>query len=250
MANLVLAFAELAIGAVVIDAAIKGDSITNVVQGKATQNPVTGLGSGGGTTSSSSSSTTGTTATPTQNSNGYIDPLSKVTNWERTDQGVDATLPVGAPIVAPGKVKILGVEPNWYNGQPFLYYQLLDGPDAGKVQYIAEQITDLAPVGKVLNQGDTLATFAPSGTGIEMGWATKSGQTLAMATTGYTEGYATSAGKDFRTWLNSLGAGAGSGAGLSIGAGIDPDDLAAAVAHQAEAVKNAITTTGYVYPGS
>src|SRR5437763_13889824 len=37
----------------------------------------------------------------------YIDPLRYVRVWERTDQGVDAVLPVGAPILAPCTVKIL-----------------------------------------------------------------------------------------------------------------------------------------------
>ena len=36
------------------------------------------------------------------NTAGYIDPLQYVNHWERTDQGVDANLPVGAPILAPG----------------------------------------------------------------------------------------------------------------------------------------------------
>ena len=77
----------------------------------------------------------------------YIDPLQYVTVWERTDQGVDAQLPVGAPILAPCRVKILAIEPDWYAGQPLVYFELLDGPDAGKVQYVAEQITDIAPRG-------------------------------------------------------------------------------------------------------
>ena len=75
----------------------------------------------------------------------YIDPLRFVKVWERTDQGVDAQLPVGAPILAPCRVKMLAVEPDWYAGQPLVYFELLDGPDAGKVQYVAEQITDIAP---------------------------------------------------------------------------------------------------------
>lgn len=42
--NLPLAFAELLVGAVVMDAALKGDSIANVIKGQAKQSPVTGLG--------------------------------------------------------------------------------------------------------------------------------------------------------------------------------------------------------------
>jgi hypothetical protein len=140
---------------------------------------------------------------------GYIDPLRYVTVWERTDQGVDAQLPVGAPILAPSTVKILDIEPDWYAGQPLVYFELLDGSDAGKVQYVAEQITDIVRPGTILQQGQPIARYAASGTGIEYGWSTPSGITLAVATTGYEEGEETPAGKNMRAWLNALGAGAG-----------------------------------------
>jgi hypothetical protein len=138
----------------------------------------------------------------------YIDPLQYVTYWGRTDQGVDAALPVGAPILAPSRVKILAIIPDWFAGQPLVYFELLDGPDAGKIQYVAEQITDIAPVG-IVQQGQPIARFAASGTDIEFGWAILNGETLARATTGYTEGQITPAGRSIRAWLNSLGANAG-----------------------------------------
>jgi hypothetical protein len=141
----------------------------------------------------------------------YVDPLQYVNVWERTDQGVDATLPVGAPILAPCKIKVLAVEPDWYAGQPLVYFELLVGPDAGRVQYVAEEITDIARPGSILQQGQAVARFAPTGTGIEYGWSTLNGITLAMATTGYEEGEATPAGRSMRAWLNALGANAGNG---------------------------------------
>lgn len=150
----------------------------------------------------------------TPNAAGYINPLPYVTccgRWERTDQGVDANMPVGAPIVAPGTVKILAVEPNWYAGQPLVYWELLDGVDAGRVQYVAEQITGIARPGTTLQQGQAIARYAASGTGIEFGWSTLNGITLAMATTGYEEGHVTPAGQAIRAWLNALGANAGNG---------------------------------------
>ncbi|HUJ34067.1 MAG TPA: hypothetical protein VLW51_02580 [Solirubrobacteraceae bacterium] len=140
---------------------------------------------------------------------GYIDPLQYVTVWERTDQGVDAQLPVGAPILAPGPVKILAIEPDWYAGQPLVYFELLNGPQAGQVQYVAEQITDIAPAGTILQQGQAIARYAAHGTAIEYGWSTINGITLARATTGYEEGEITPAGANMRDWLNSLGANAG-----------------------------------------
>jgi peptidoglycan hydrolase CwlO-like protein len=139
----------------------------------------------------------------------YIDPLRYVDHWERTDQGVDATMPVGAPILAPTRVKILAIEPDWYAGQPLVYWELLDGPDAGMEQYVAEEITNIAPPGAILQQGQMIARYAPSGTGIEFGWSTPSGVTLAVATTGYEEGQVTPAGASMRSWLNGLGANAG-----------------------------------------
>ena len=139
----------------------------------------------------------------------YIDPLQYVTVWERTDQGVDAQMPVGAPILAPCRVKILAVEPNWYAGQPLVYFELLDGPQAGQVQYVAEQITDIAKPGLILQQGQVVARYASQGTAIEYGWSTINGITLARATTGYEEGEITPAGQYMRSWLNSLGANAG-----------------------------------------
>jgi hypothetical protein len=143
--------------------------------------------------------------------NGYINPLPYVTVWERTDQGVDASMPVGAPILAPGPVKILAVEPDWYAGQPLVYFELLNGVDAGQVQYVAEQITAIARPGTIVPQGEPVARFARRGTGIEYGWSTLNGVTLAVATTGYEEGQVTPAGQYMRAWLNALGAKAGKG---------------------------------------
>jgi len=81
-------------------------------------------------------------------------------------------MPVGAPILAPGTVKVLASIPDWCAGQPLVYWELLDGSDAGKVQYVAEQITNIAPVGSILQPGQPIARFAASGTAIEYGWST------------------------------------------------------------------------------
>jgi hypothetical protein len=143
------------------------------------------------------------------NGAGYINPLLYVNHWERTDQGVDANMPVGAPILAPGKIKILAIEPNWYAGQPLVYWELLDGRQAGQVQFVAEEITQIARPGTILQRGEVIARYAASGTGIEFGWSTPNGITLAVATGGYEEGQITPAGRYMRAWLNSLGAHAG-----------------------------------------
>jgi hypothetical protein len=90
-----------------------------------------------------------------------------------------------------------------------VYWELLAGPDAGMEQYVAEEITDIAPPGSILQQGQVIARYAASGTGIEYGWSTPDGVTLAVATSGYEEGEITPAGASMRNWLNSLGANAG-----------------------------------------
>jgi hypothetical protein len=143
------------------------------------------------------------------NNAGYINPLQFVTVWGRTDQGVDASMPVGAPIIAPCRIKIVVILPGWFAGQPLVAFELLEGPDAGKIQFVAEQITGIPPVGTILQRGQPIAHFATSGTNIEYGWATVTGLTLAKATTGYTEGQITPAGLEMRAWLNRLGANAG-----------------------------------------
>jgi len=139
----------------------------------------------------------------------YINPLQYVTVWERTDQGVDAQMPIGAPILAPCAVKVLAIEPDWYAGQPLVYYELLAGPDAGKVQYVAEQITNIAPGGTILQKGQAIARFAKSGTAIEFGWSTLKRDHLGPSHNGVRGGPGHAAGRSIRNWLNSLGANAG-----------------------------------------
>src|SRR5262249_12845849 len=73
-------------------------------------------------------------------SSGYVSPLPRDANIGRTDMGVDVDLRAGEPIVAPGNSKVLGIEQNWYAGQPYIGLQFLDGPLKGHNYYIAEQI--------------------------------------------------------------------------------------------------------------
>jgi hypothetical protein len=103
----------------------------------------------------------------------------------------------------------------------------------GHNYFLAEQIDLNVSVGQIVQQGQPIAHYAASGTGIEIGWAGPNWeQTLAQATTGYTEGEQTDAGKSFRHFLDGLGhrasspdtagpdadAGAGSDSGATAGA--------------------------------
>lgn len=141
---------------------------------------------------------------------GYVDPFpgAHITP-ERIDMGVDYSMTPGEPLAAIGAGRVTGIIPNWYKGQPFLWYQLAEGPDKGRFVYYAEQINPLVHIGQQLRKGQTIARYASSGTGIEAGWATSSGMTLAQATTGYTEGARTAAGQSASDFFASLGAPAG-----------------------------------------
>lgn len=137
---------------------------------------------------------------------GYVNPFSTPDYYVgRTDMGVDLCLAPGDPIGAVGDGVIVGVQKNWSEKQPYLWYELTSGPDAGRFVYVAEQITNLAPIGQPVTAGETIATYAKKGTCIETGWATPDGETLAVATTGYTEGEVTTAGISFARFLVSLG---------------------------------------------
>ncbi len=123
----------------------------------------------------------------------------------RTDMGVDLCLSPGDPIRAVGDGVVAGVMRNWAGREPYLWYELTAGADAGRYVYLAEQITNLAPIGQTLRAGDVVARYARKGTCIETGWSTATGATLAQATTGYTEGEVTVAGVSFVRFLISLG---------------------------------------------
>lgn len=159
---------------------------------------------GSGAQSSSAAPTSGANA-PSLGASGYVNPLGKGFSLGRTDQGVDASAAPGTPIRAIGNAKVLGIQPNWFKGQPYVYYQLLDGPQKGKVVYVAEQISPNVKAGQTVRAGQQIGTYASSGTGIETGFGTPSGSTLARSTTGYTEGQATPAGQQFLKFLRSLG---------------------------------------------
>jgi hypothetical protein len=123
----------------------------------------------------------------------------------RTDMGVDLCLTAGEPIRAVGAGVVVGVERDWFEHEPYIWYELTSGPDAGRYVYVAEQIDHLAQAGQTLQAGDVLARYAKKGSCIETGWSTADGQTLAAATTGYTEGEVTVAGVSFAHFLIAVG---------------------------------------------
>src|SRR5436309_15766515 len=71
----------------------------------------------------------------------YQNPFSGTQPYVgRTDMGVDVCMSAGDPIRAIGNGVVAGVIRNWYQKQPYIWYELTDGPQAGHYVYVAEQI--------------------------------------------------------------------------------------------------------------
>jgi peptidoglycan hydrolase CwlO-like protein len=114
------------------------------------------------------------------------DPIPGFT-IERDDMGVDATAPPGAGIYAPLASTLVQVLQGWYGSQPLLLFQFHTPPPGAPSDYwyVAEQIDPATTaVGTSFQTGQRVASFASSGTGIEIGWgsATSDTRTLAGAT--------------------------------------------------------------------
>jgi hypothetical protein len=156
---------------------------------------------GGGT-----SGGTGVTGSSCGGGSRYVNPFRhKAWYAGRIDMGVDYMPNHRTPLRAIGKAKILGSDSHsgWPGGH-FIWYKLLRGDHKGDIIYVAETLKKLAPEGTKVGPGDTIAKALPKGTGIEMGWADKSGQ--ARASSCYSEGMKTHSGKEMARFLNELGA--------------------------------------------
>jgi murein DD-endopeptidase MepM/ murein hydrolase activator NlpD len=140
----------------------------------------------------------------------YVNPI-KPGEWtpERTDQGVDWGTNVARPVVAIGDgvitySKLSGT--GWPGA--FLCYGLTTGNHAGLYIYVAENITDLLPVGTPVKAGQQIATAIPGGSETEWGYAAAPGWSSEPATpyNGAPDGTQTSGGKAFARFLIELGA--------------------------------------------
>jgi len=149
---------------------------------------------------------------------GYTNPFEKATGlvWERTDQGVDAAMTPSSPLLAFAPGKVVMIIPDFYAGEPAIVFEITAGPLAGKWWYWSEQIVPTVSEGQTVAAGQVVATYASSGTGIEIGWWEINGG-YPLGHPGYAEGLATNAGGDFRYLLQALGANPGTGAGMSSG---------------------------------
>jgi hypothetical protein len=240
MANLPLAFAELLGGAILLDAAVKGDTIANVVKGVAQPQPLPGssaaaaLAAGATGTGASSGGTTGTLPAGSIPAGSYTNPVPGAKTG-RIDQGVDYALgPAG--FVAPGASKIVYIASGtglsgW--GNEYVAGQLLDGPLKGAIWYIAEagSITKGIVQGATVQAGQQITPQGSStGGAIEAGWADPSnpGNPLARSLSGYSGDQsigALTAGYSFSAFVHSLGglAGVFQGAGQALSSTIQAE---------------------------
>ena len=168
-------------------------------------------------------SQTGQTGQLAPAASGYLNPLRAVSGLvpERVDQGVDFA--GTGPVYAIGDAVVtdaMGVNSGWPGGG-WVSYQLTDGPDAGLVVYVAEDVTPTVQVGQHVSSATVIANMYNGGDGIETGWA--AAQTSLTAESQMPEAGGIGAGGPFPTMvglsfdglLQSLGVPASPGAGTS-----------------------------------
>jgi hypothetical protein len=221
-----LAFGEILVGAVILDAAIKGDSISHVVQGKAQVHKLSG---GLSTASGDKSTSGGKSASSDPSLEGYTNPVPGASTG-RIDQGVDYTLgPQG--FLAPGNSKIvyMGAGGGW--GQEYIAGRLLDGPMKDMVWYIAEAPGAAAGIvtGAIVKAGQQITPPGSStGGAVEAGWANPDnpGQTLAQSMAGWANDqdvHSLTAGYSFSKFIHALNGPVGTfeGAGGALASSIE-----------------------------
>ncbi len=144
---------------------------------------------------------------------GYQNPLRAVSGLtpERVDQGVDYS--GSGPIYALGDGVVLNLtNPGWPGGA-FITYQLTDGPAAGDIIYVAENVVPRVEMGQLVNSDTVVGTLVDAYPNLETGWADPpgNGESLARAdgqwsTLAETNSYPTAYGANFSALLTMLGA--------------------------------------------
>ncbi|HLX77581.1 MAG TPA: hypothetical protein VKR27_01765 [Acidimicrobiales bacterium] len=138
---------------------------------------------------------------------GYVDPLRAVSalSPSRVDQGVDYD--GFGPVYALGDGVVLSTVNGGWPGGTFITYRLTDGPAAGLVVYVAEDIVPRVFPGESVTPDTVLGDMYEGPTGIETGWADGSlGDTMAMVTGEFGGSNSTAFGANFSGLLISLGA--------------------------------------------
>ena len=103
----------------------------------------------------------------------YLNPLRSITGLipQRIDMGADFTgsgpvYPIGNAVVTSATSSSAG-----WPGGGWITYQLTNGPAAGLMVYVAEDVTPTVQVGEHVTPATVIADMYYGGDGIETGWA-------------------------------------------------------------------------------
>jgi len=142
----------------------------------------------------------------------YNNPLRGISGLipERVDMGVD--FGGSGPIYAIGDAVITNATDtaSGWPGGGWITYRLTDGPAAGLMVYLAEQVTPNVQVGQTVTSSTVIATMSNGGAGIETGWAMPDGSSAEsqLAEAGGISGggpFPTQIGLNFEALLRTLG---------------------------------------------
>ena len=143
---------------------------------------------------------------------GYLNPLRGIPNLvlERIDQGVDFA--GSGPVYALGDAVITNAtsDSGGWPGGGWITYQLSDGPDAGLIVYVAEDITPSVQIGEHVTSSTVVGNMFDGSDGIETGWAQPTGvtaesQAAAAGGIGAFGPFPTKIGYNFDELLQSVG---------------------------------------------
>jgi hypothetical protein len=160
----------------------------------------------------------------------YRNPLRNISGLlpERVDMGVDfggsgPIYPIGDGVIT----NATGTSSGWPGGG-WITYRLTDGPGAGLMVYVAEDVTPNVQVGQTVTPSTPIATMFIGGAGIETGWAMPDGSSAEsqLPVAGGISGggpFPTDVGLNFDSLLTTLGVPAAPNAGQS-GNGILPSN--------------------------
>jgi hypothetical protein len=160
----------------------------------------------------------------------YLNPLRNVSGLipERVDMGVD--FGGSGPVYALGDgvvTNATGSSTGWPGGG-WITYRLTDGPDAGLMVYVAEDVKPAVHAGQQVTSSTVIADMFNGGDGIETGWAMPDGasaESQLPAAGGISGGgpFPTMIGLSFEGLLQSLGVPAGNNRGQSAFGALPPN---------------------------
>ena len=163
-------------------------------------------------------------AAPPASAMAYLNPLRSVFGLlpQRIDMGVDFA--GTGPVYAIGDAVITNAtsgNAGWPGGG-WITYQLTDGPAAGLMVYLAEDVTPTVQVGQHVTASTQIATMFAGGAGIETGWAMPDGSSAEsqLAVAGGISGggpFPTAVGVNFDQLLIALGVPAAPNLGAAYG---------------------------------